>query len=64
MSHVKDRHELWALSLLNQIIERDKRDRDALPGSVVKLVKDAARIIRKRQDYKRRKKRKGLPPDD
>jgi len=57
MPHVKDKDELWALSLLDQIIQRSKADRDALPGSVVKKVKDAAIIIKKRQQYKRNKSR-------
>lgn len=55
MAHVKDRDELWALALLQQIIERDRQDRDALPGSAVRLVKEAAKIIKKRQEAKNRK---------
>ncbi|MDA2936464.1 hypothetical protein MYX06_04570 [Patescibacteria group bacterium AH-259-L05] len=58
MPHIKDKDELWALSLLNQIIQRSKDDRDALPGSVVKKVKEAAIIIKKRQEYKRNKRRR------
>jgi hypothetical protein len=60
VSHIKDKDELWALGLLLQIIERDRQDRDALSGTVVGLVKKAAKIIKKRQDYKR----KGLNPPD
>jgi len=56
--HVKDKDELWALSKLNQIIQRSRKDRDALPGSVVRKVKDAAIIIKKRQGYKHNKNRK------
>lgn len=52
MPHVKDRDERWALARLDEIIQRDREDRDALPGSVVKLVKDAARILRKRREHK------------
>ena len=37
---IKDKGELWALALLKKIIKRDREDRDALPGSVVKHVKD------------------------
>jgi len=48
MPHVKDRDERWALALLKRIIQRDREDRDALPGSVVKLVKQAAVILKKR----------------
>jgi hypothetical protein len=54
MPHVKDRDELWALALLQKIIERDRQDRDALPGSVMKHVKAAATIIKKRQQVKQR----------
>jgi hypothetical protein len=46
---MKRRDEAWSLALLEQIIERDREDRDALPGSVVKLVKQAAVILRKRR---------------
>ena len=52
MGHVKDKDELWALHYLEQIIQRDRVDRDALPGAVVKRVKEAAKIIRKRQERK------------
>lgn len=47
MSHRKGKDEAWALALLEQIIERSKEDRDALPGAVVKLVKAAATKLRK-----------------
>lgn len=53
MPHVKDKDELWALALLERIIQRDRDDRDALPGMVVKHVKTAAKIMRKRQAAKR-----------
>jgi hypothetical protein len=46
---MKRRDEAWALALLEKIIERDHEDRDALPGLVVKLVKQAAIILRKRR---------------
>lgn len=49
MTHRKDRDEEWALQLLEQILERDRADRDALPGAVVSKVKEAARILRKRR---------------
>ena len=58
MGHVKDKDELWALALLEQIIQRDREDRDALPGSAVQHVKAAARIIKKRQEAKRSGERK------
>jgi hypothetical protein len=49
VTHRKDHDEEWALRLLEQIIERDRADRDALPGAVVRKVKDAATILRKRR---------------
>ncbi|MBI4434670.1 hypothetical protein HY635_02540 [Candidatus Uhrbacteria bacterium] len=67
MPHVKDRDERWALERLEEIIERDREDRDALPGSVVKLVKDAARILRKRREHKgerHRRDRRGARETD
>lgn len=45
----KDRDEEWAIQHLGKIVERSVQDRDALPGSVVKLVKDAIVILRKRR---------------
>jgi hypothetical protein len=48
MAHVKHVDEAWALVLLNKIIARSREDRDALPGTVVKLVKTAAIILRRR----------------
>ena len=53
MTHIKDKDELWALALLERIIQRDHEDRDALPGSAVKHIKEAVRIIKKRQYAKR-----------
>lgn len=50
MPHISDGHELWTLGLLNQIIQRDKKNKDALPGSVVKLVKKTVKILKKRQN--------------
>jgi hypothetical protein len=49
LTHRKDRDEEWALRLLEQILERDRADRDALPGAVVGKVKEAAVILRKRR---------------
>jgi len=67
MPHIKDRDERWALEKLEEIIQRDREDRDALPGSAVKLVKDAARILRKRRERKgerhRRDRRVGRETD-
>lgn len=47
MTHRKDKDELWALALLEKIIKRSNDDRDALPGSVVKKVKEARTILKK-----------------
>ncbi|MQA82972.1 MAG: hypothetical protein GEV10_31730 [Streptosporangiales bacterium] len=47
--HRKDTAEEWAIAQLQAIIDLDRQDRDALPGSAVKLVKDAQRIMRKRR---------------
>lgn len=49
MTHRKDEYEELAIVLLQQIIEIEKADRDALPGSVVKLVKRAQTIMKKRR---------------
>jgi hypothetical protein len=46
---VKERDEAWAEAVLRQVVDRSVQDRDALPGSVVKLVKEAIRILRKRR---------------
>ena len=51
---MKRRDEAWALALLMQIVNRSIEDRDALPGSVVKLVKRACTILRKRLKDKHR----------
>lgn len=56
MCHVKDKDELWALALLEQIMQRHREDHDALPGSVVDLTKKSIRILRKRQEFKRESK--------
>jgi hypothetical protein len=55
MSHIKDKDELWALGLLQRIVDRSNQDRDALPGSMVKKVKEARNILKKRQEYKKKK---------
>lgn len=49
VTHRKDEYEELAIVLLQQIIEIDKADRDALPGSVVKLVRRAQTIMKKRR---------------
>lgn len=41
--------EKQAIEILQQIIDMDKADRDALPGSVVKKVKEAQTILKKRR---------------
>lgn len=41
--------EAQAIYLLQQIVDMDRKDSDALPGSVVKLVKKALVILKKRR---------------
>ena len=55
MPRVNDRDELWALALLQQIIDRSNEKRDALSGQAVGHIKEAVRIFKKRQQYKRDK---------
>lgn len=52
MTHVKDRDEMWAIALLQQIIDRSNQDKDALPGSAVRKVKEAKAIMKKRIEGK------------
>lgn len=49
MTHRKDEKEEQAIALLQQVIDMDRADRDALPGSVVKLVKQAQVVMKKRR---------------
>lgn len=46
---MKENPERRVIELLQQIIDMDKADRDALPGTVVKKVKDAQIILKKRR---------------
>lgn len=62
MSHRTDGAEAWALELLNAIVNCDKRNRDALPGSVVKKVKEARQILIKLK--KRAQKESGRYDND
>ena len=41
--------EEWAIQHLQQIVDLDRANRDALPGSAVKHVKAAITIMRKRR---------------
>jgi hypothetical protein len=61
MAHRKDRDELWASALLDQIIQRSNEDRDALPGAVVRLVKRARAILGKRRARGARTNQKNKP---
>jgi len=45
----KDRKEERAIQLLKEVIRISEEDRDALPGSAVKKVKEALTIMRKRR---------------
>lgn len=49
MSKRHDVHEERVIALLNDIVQMDRWNRDALPGSVVKLVKAALIILKKRR---------------
>jgi hypothetical protein len=49
VTHRKDIQEERAIALLQQVLTIDREDRDALPGSVVRLVKEAVRIMQKRR---------------
>lgn len=49
MSHRTDGAERWARKLLDEIVARDRQNRDALPGSVMYHVKAARRILIKMQ---------------
>lgn len=49
MTHRKDIAEERAIVILQQIVDMDKQDRDCLPGSAVKHVKEALTIMRKRR---------------
>lgn len=48
-SHIKHEKEAQAIALLERVIAIHKSDGDALPGSVVSLVKQAATIMKKRR---------------
>lgn len=49
MTHRKDTAEEQAIALLERVIALSESDRDALPGSAVKHVKQAIAIMRKRR---------------
>ena len=49
MNHRKDGAEEYVIALLSEVVAIDRRDRDALPGSVVRLVKQAITILKKRR---------------
>jgi hypothetical protein len=49
VTHRKDTAEEQAIALLERVIALSESDRDALPGSAVKHVKQAIAIMRKRR---------------
>ena len=49
VSKRKDIDEERAIKLLERVLDIDRADRDALPGSAVKKVKEALTILRKRR---------------
>lgn len=48
-SHRNDTTEEWAIRHLSALVDKADQDRDCLPGSVVKLVKQARVILKKRR---------------
>jgi len=44
-----DEYEEWAIKYLGEIIKLNSENRDALPGSVVELVRRAIVILKKRR---------------
>lgn len=51
MTKRQDEHEEWAINHLQRVLELDRKNRDALPGSAVKLVKRAIMIMKKRRPH-------------
>lgn len=49
MSKRQDDHEERAIRQLQILVDTDRANRDALPGSVVRLVKRALVILKKRR---------------
>jgi hypothetical protein len=62
VTHRKDTAEEQAIALLERVIALSGADRDALPGSAVKHVKQALSIMRKRR--KQQAPRAGRPAPD
>jgi hypothetical protein len=58
MAHRKDRDEDWAIALLQQIVDRDRADRDAISGQAMHHIKEAQHIL-----LKRRSRARKLQPD-
>lgn len=46
-----DIHEELAIAVLRKLVELDKNNPDALPGSAMKHIKDALTILRKRRPH-------------
>ena len=65
MSHNKSRQMQQAVIHLDRILEIDQQDCHALPGSVIKKVKEARRKlkqdIRKRRDARKREDARNQP---
>jgi N-acetylmuramic acid 6-phosphate (MurNAc-6-P) etherase len=47
----QDVHEERAIKILEQIMDIERSNRDALPGSAVKHVKEAITILKKRRNH-------------
>lgn len=45
----QDVHEEWAIRWLQAMVDLDRVNRDALPGSAVKKIKEALLILKRRR---------------
>jgi hypothetical protein len=54
----KDNKEERAINILKLLVLMNEQDRDALPGSVVKKVKECVAILKKRRRGREAKKRR------
>lgn len=45
----QDTYEEWAIQILNKIMVLEASNRDALPGSAVKHVREAIKVLKKRR---------------
>jgi hypothetical protein len=50
MPHRKDRDEEWVIALLEQIVQLDRENRDAISGQAMRHIKRALIILKKRRN--------------